>query len=51
MPFEHEPKRETPKPSKGLLIAAIVVLVLLVLGIYFVSDVLWQSRYPGADPF
>jgi multisubunit Na+/H+ antiporter MnhB subunit len=51
MPFDHEPMRETSKPPRGCLIAAVVVLVLLVLGFYFVSDVLWQPRYPGADPF
>jgi hypothetical protein len=43
--------RAPSKPSRGCLIAGALAFVASLLAINFVSDVLWQPRYPDADPF
>jgi hypothetical protein len=52
VPPEHHGNSAGSKGSRGRLIAALAGIVLLMLlGAYVIGDILWEPRYPDADPF
>jgi hypothetical protein len=52
MPQEHDSSSPGAEGSRGRLIAALAGIVLLMLlGAYVIGDILWEARYPDADPF